>query len=344
MKLDHSSTPALSTVLCLSSHFIQPFMLVHSRDRTSGPLPLLSCPPSWPLSPSSLFEMSKRPLKTSTRRQLHYTAERFDWTSLFNRLDDGSAPISIRALAAEQSIPHNTLSRHYRVYQDGLANDDEKKVAVATGVIDGRRDNARKFSRAEEETLLRALDKENVQPNKPHIRLLAKRIHDDNQLRSSPATSTRSRSGPLTEFVAGGSFVQRIKTVYNYNDHKPKLVKRRKKKKNSTKEEQDAVAAIYREEVVEAVDKVGGALTINADEISGKNLIKPRTLWHIKGGPPPLLSSNNTGKEAFTMILATTAAGHKLKPAVFVVGKTDRALKAWRHLAEQVHINLVDNR
>ena len=52
----------------------------------------------------------------------------------------------------------------------------------------------------------------------------------------------------------------------------------------------------------------------------------------------------HSGKEAFTMILATTAAGHKLKPAVFVVGKTDRALKAWRHLAEQVHINLVDNR
>ena len=53
---------------------------------------------------------------------------------------------------------------------------------------------------------------------------------------------------------------------------------------------------------------------------------------------------NNTGKEALTMTLATTTAGHMLKPAVFVVDKTHRALKAWRPLAGQVHLSLVDNR
>jgi hypothetical protein len=290
------------------------------------------------------FKMGKRQLKSTTRRQLHYTAEGFDWTPLFTRLDDASTPISIRALAAEQGLPHTTLGRHYRDYQAGLTNNDAVKVAVATGVIDGRRDNARKFSRAEEETLLRELDKENVAPNKPHIRLLATRIHEEKQAHDSPATGTRSHSSPDTPFVAGSSFVHRIKRVYNYNDHKPKLVKRHKKKKNRTEQEETALTAIFREQVVQAVCKVGGALTINADEISGKNLIKPRTLWHLKGGPPPVLESNNTGKEAFTMILATTAAGHKLKPAVFVKGKSDRALKAWRHLAHDVHLNLVDNR
>ena len=57
-----------------------------------------------------------------------------------------------------------------------------------------------------------------------------------------------------------------------------------------------------------------------------------------------MLKSNNTGNDAFTMILATTAAGHQLKPAVFILDKTDRALQAWRHLADTVHLNLVDNR
>ena len=102
--------------------------------------------------------------------------------------------------------------------------------------------------------------------------------------------------------------------------------------------------AIFREKVVDAVASVGGHLTINADEISAKILKAPRTLWHKKGGPPPLLSSNYTGREAFTMILATTAAGHKLKPAVFVVGKTSKSLKKFKHIEDKVHLELADNR
>ena len=89
---------------------------------------------------------------------------------------------------------------------------------------------------------------------------------------------------------------------------------------------------------------VGGRQTINADEISVKFLIRPRTLWHDAGGPPPLMASNHTGKEAFTMILATTAGGHKLKPALFVVGKTARSLKKFDCIKDQVELVLVHNR
>ena len=88
---------------------------------------------------------------------------------------------------------------------------------------------------------------------------------------------------------------------------------------------------------------VGGQRIINADEISGKMLICPRTLWKDRNGPPPVLESNHTGKEAFSMILATTAAGHKLKPAVFVKGKTSRTLTKWAHLKDKVALMLVDN-
>ena len=104
------------------------------------------------------------------------------------------------------------------------------------------------------------------------------------------------------------------------------------------------LAEAFRAKVARAVRSVGGHRTINADEISGKMLIAPRTLWHDSGGPPPVLESNQTGKEAFSMILATTAAGHKLKPAVFVKGKSQRALKKWKHLEDQVALLLVDNR
>ena len=44
------------------------------------------------------------------------------------------------------------------------------------------------------------------------------------------------------------------------------------------------------------------------------------------------------------MSLATTAADHKLKPALFVVAKSERSLKKFRHLADKLHVMLVDNR
>ena len=98
------------------------------------------------------------------------------------------------------------------------------------------------------------------------------------------------------------------------------------------------------DEIEDAVEKYGGHWTINADEVSAKSFIKPRTLWHEAGGPPPIIPSNHTGKEAFTTIFATTAAGHKLKPAVFVVGKTDAVLKTYAESAKDAHLKVVENR
>jgi hypothetical protein len=103
-------------------------------------------------------------------------------------------------------------------------------------------------------------------------------------------------------------------------------------------------AAIFWDEVEEAVKKYKGHWTINADEVSAKMFIAPRTLWHQKGGPPPLIPSNHTGKEAFTIIFATTAGGHKLKPAVFVLGKTDAVLDKFNEVCEEVHLVRVDSR
>ena len=128
------------------------------------------------------------------------------------------------------------------------------------------------------------------------------------------------------------------------NDHKPVMKKRYKRKKTADPDLRRDRAAIFRDEVEEAIKKYGGHRTINADEISAKVLKVPRTLWHQKGGPPPILASNHTGKEAFTMILATTAGGHKLTPAVFVRGKTHASLKAYAEVADSVHLVLVENR
>ena len=67
--------------------------------------PWPSCPPI------SLFKMSKRPLKTSGRHNLHYTEHSFDWQPLFDKLDGPSPAPSIRALAAAHDIPHTKICR-----------------------------------------------------------------------------------------------------------------------------------------------------------------------------------------------------------------------------------------
>ena len=278
------------------------------------------------------------------RAQRHYKQHHFDWQTLFNGLDGPSPAPSLRSVARKYSIPPSTLSFHYGAYKRALSSSDEVLLAVAQGVIDGRRDNHRLFSRPEEAQLLAAVNKENIHPNKPVVHLLALRIHEENQAKAGPTDGTRSQAGPVQGFKASDTFVQRIKRRLNKNVHKPKLVKRSKKAKNPTEEEKDALAVLFREKVVRAVRSYGGGLTINADEIAAKMLIKPRTLWHEKGGPPPLMASNHTGKEAFTMILATTAAGHKLIPALFVVAKTARALKKFDHLKGKVHLILADCR
>ena len=110
------------------------------------------------------------------------------------------------------------------------------------------------------------------------MQLLALHIHEEHQDTDGPTKVTRSKAGPVQEFKASIPLSQPVKQQLNQNDRKVKLVKRRKKGKNPTNEEKVALAAIFREKVVRAVRSCGGALTINADENSGKFLVKFRSV------------------------------------------------------------------
>ena len=203
--------------------------------------------------------------------------------------------------------------------------------------MDDRRDNSRVFSREEEEELKDALAQENVHPNKPVIRALALRIHQQHEDESSPAQHTRSQSKSTAPFRASDAFVHRIKQVFKRSDKKVKMRRRHKRPQPPDAQERKADSATeYLEDVARAVETYGPAYTINADEISGKLVSPPRTLWAEVNGPRPVISSNHTEKEAFTLILATTAAGHKLPPACFVQGETDRVLRPYAAMSDKV--------
>ena len=241
---------------------------------------------------SLILQMSSHPLPTARGPQRHYTEHSFDWQSLFVELDGPSPAPSLRSVAGAHGIPPSTLSIHYRKYRSVLATHNSTKLAIARGEIAGQRDNSRLFSREEEKQLLRAINKENVHPNKPVVRQLALQIHKEHEEKTSPTSATGSHQAHNQLFSACAAFVNRIKRAAGKNDHKPKLVKRRKRAHNPTDKEKAVLAEAFRAKVVRAVRSVGSHRTINADEISGKMLIAPRTLWHDSGGPPPVLESN----------------------------------------------------
>ncbi len=238
-----------------------------------------SCPTTiWAASTPYIvvtFAMTSHPLPTIRGPYQHYTTEHFDWQSLFTEYEERQPTPSLRAFAKEHSVQSRTFTRHYNNYKAAQRSKDSVALRVALGEIDGRRDNARVFSRAEEEVLRTRLLKENAHPNKASVMAAAINIHEAETSKENPAFSTRGQKRSATHFHAGGSFVQRVKRDLSFNDHKPKVVKKYKKKQMQTPELRRDEAAIFWDEVEEAVKKCGGHWTINADEVSAKLLHHP---------------------------------------------------------------------
>ena len=93
----------------------------------------------------------------------------------------------------QHGLPYETVRRYWANYQAVTAAGDETALAIACGDADGRRENARRFSRAEKELLREAIDKENIDPNKPVLQRLALAVHTAHARASTPADSTVRR-------------------------------------------------------------------------------------------------------------------------------------------------------
>jgi hypothetical protein len=247
-----------------------------------------------------------------------YQKRLFDWRAVFADLARGSPPPTIRSVAKDWALPEATVRRRWRKYQRAIAEDDSTLLAIACGDVDGRRDNHRVFSRDEEALLHSTIEQENVDPNKPVIQRLAIAIHEQHKLALAPASSTRSQRHHEPSFNASDGFVERIKRDLHLSSQRVKIMRRNKREKGPEVDEALQVAAIkYVDDVHRSVLRNGARFVINADEISAKIITPPLTLLApVRGSHPPEVRSNHTEKEAFTMILATTPSGVKLKPAV----------------------------
>ena len=258
---------------------------------------------------------------------------------MFDELSTGSPPPTVNAVATLRGIPKETLRVRWKKYQRAVEEKDDNLLAIACGDVDGRRDNHRVFTREEEALLRAAIDQENVDPNKPQLQHLAISIHQRYQASTAPHSSTNTSLRSSPTFTASSGFVERIKRDLHLSSQKPKIHKRYKRAVGPEEEEKKEVECIeYLNEVERAVKRNGADFVINADEISAKMISPPYTLLAPTGGDhPPIIHSNHTAKEAFTMIFATTPSGKKLRPVVIISERGPRAMQAFAHLIPHVH-------
>jgi hypothetical protein len=268
-----------------------------------------------------------------------YAKHHLDWRAIFDDITNRSPPTSVKDIATRWGLPYTTVRRRWRKYQQAVEKKDDTLLAIACGDVDGRRDNHRIFTREEEATLRTAIDQENIDPNTPVIQQLALDIHNAHHSSQPPATSTRSHSHADLEFHASHGFVDRIKRDLKLTPQKPRLRKRLVRKKGQDwQEERLSMAIEYVDDVHRSVLRNGADLVINSDEISAKVINPPRQVLAPKGADhPPIILSNKSHKDAFTMIFATTPSGKKLKPAVVLPPRGPRAQQAFAHLLPHVH-------
>ena len=278
---------------------------------------------------------------SSTRSQGHpYQKRHILWRQVFDDLSHGTPPPTIAKVASAHGACAETVRRRWRKYQLAIANNDAALIAIACGEVDGRRDNHRTFSREEEALLREEIDKENIDPNTYDIQRMALRIHKEQQEAPSSATLSSTSTGGKQPFAASMMFVERIKRDLHLSAQKPRFERKSKRIKGPEVEEKREVEAIeFIDDVHRSVLRNGARFVINADGTSCKFIHLPHTLFAPVGGEqPPVVHSNHTNKEAFSMIFATTASGAKLQPAAIISPRGERAMRAFAHLTSRVHI------
>ena len=163
---------------------------------------------------------------------------------MFDELSCGSHPPTVKDVAEHWQLPYETVRRHWSAYKAAVATGDDTAIAIACGDADGRRDNHRVFSRDEEQLLRERIDQENIDPNKPMIQRLALSIHHQQQLSSTPASSTRSHARPTDSFSASSGFVERIKHDLHLSSQQPGIEKKYKRKRRPEDDEERLTMAI----------------------------------------------------------------------------------------------------
>ena len=183
------------------------------------------------------------------------------------------------------------------------------------------------------------------------VRLSTKREHRPQHLRyptasplspqeSSSVSTFESSSRSTPTFFASMDFVKCVKRDLHLSAQKPSFERKSERVKwPEVKEQRELKAIECIDDVHRSVLRNGARFVVRADETSCKLIHLSHTLFAAVGGDhPPVIHSNHTNKEAFSVTFATTASGAKLKSAVIISPRRERAMRAFAHLTSRVHI------
>ena len=101
------------------------------------------------------------------------------------------------------------------------------------------------------------LEEQNLHSNKPIVKALALRIHQEKLESVGPVTRSHGQAASTAQFNASDGWVQREKRKLGMNDHKPVVKKKYKREKGDDPELRRDRAAIFWDEVEEVVKTYG---------------------------------------------------------------------------------------
>ena len=260
----------------------------------------------------------------SRRRPLYYRPYRrrnFNWEPLYYLLNHH---VPQQVVADAFKIPQQTLSDHYSKYRRARETDNQTLLAEALGRSDGRKRSHRALSDAAEQEVYEEYSSA----------LRHNKAFTGGNLASAALRAYRrdhpywTRSTGRTSFSAASDFRRRFERDHHIRH---KLVRKRHRPNTYPDEERLwTEATTFFEKVNMALERCSPAMVVNMDETSLKVVMTPRQgLGNIGGGPLNVVHKTKA-KTAVTMVVAITASGRKLRPALLVKGKTNRSVTKFK--------------
>ena len=209
-------------------------------------------------------------------------------------------------------------------YRRGLETNDQTLLAEALGRSDGRKRSHRALSDVAEQEVYeeyRSALRRNKAFTGGSLASVALRAYR----RDHPYWT---RSVGRIPFTAASNFRRRFERDHHIRH---KLVRKRHRPNTYPDEERLwTEATAFFEQVNMALERCSRDMVVNMDETSLKVVMTPRQALGDIGGGPLNVFHKTKAKTAVTMVVAITASGRKLRPALLVKGKTNRSVTKYK--------------
>lgn len=238
----------------------------------------------------------------------NWEVRKTDWDDVFSSIKR----LGFIQTHSDTSIPLTTLRRRYK-----LSLQSDRRAFQPAYHLRGR-----KFTDDEEELIIESVRQQKRMFNSKDFKPIALTVDTLVHSALPSAESTRSHHQPRT-FTASDRFLARFRHRHHLRSTPPRISRAGLSRLSPDKladNELDTLNFVH--DARTAIGVFGSSLVINADEISAKGAKVTERVWVPIGHPTPRTNSRFDARQAWSLMLATTADGQKLPPAVYATAKS----------------------